>query len=129
MSEEESICDRGHLDRSLDQSDRSDHNKLHVKQGRKRSTSIKTLYSSGDSSEGEDNVDDLDLPVMTKMTKMSFEHMRQKLKSALNCVQDLTDNIDKLLVTVEELQDKLEYLEQRRNTGCCFLCSNNSFAL
>ena len=72
MSDDESIHDPGHLDRSLDQSEGSDHNKLHVKQGRKRSTSIKTLYSSGDSSEGEDNMDDLDLPVMTKM---SFEHM------------------------------------------------------
>ena len=62
-------------------------------------------------------MDDLDLPVMTKM---SFEHMRQKLKCLLNCVQDLTDNVDKPLITVEELRDKLEYLEQRRNTGCGF---------
>lgn len=93
MSDEKSICDPDHLDRILDQSDGSDHNKLHVKQGRKKSTSTKTLYSSGDSSEGEDNVDDLDLPVMTKM---SFEHMRQNLKTAWKCVQDLTDNVDKL---------------------------------
>ena len=57
---------------------------------------------------------------------MSFERMHQKLKSALNCVQDLTDNVDKLLITVEELQDKLEYLEQRRNTGCGFSCSTLS---
>ena len=71
-------------------------------------------------------MDDLDLPVMTKM---SFKHMRQNLKSALNCVQNLTDNFDKLLITVEKLQDKLEYLEQRRITGCGFSCSNNSFAL
>ena len=117
MSDEESIRDPGLLDRSLDQFDGSDHNKLHIKQGRKRSTSIKTFYFSGDSSEAGDNVDILDLPVMTKM---SFQHIRQKLKSALNCVQDLTENIDKLLITVEGLQDKLEYLEQRRNTGCGF---------
>ena len=64
MSDEESIRDPGHLVRTLDRSDGSNHNKLHVKQGRKRSTSIKT---SGDSSEGEDNVDDLDLSMMTKM--------------------------------------------------------------
>ena len=123
MSDEESKRDPGHLDRSPDQSDRSDHNKLHVKQGRKRSTYIKTLYSSG---EAGDNLDDLDLPVMTKM---SFKSMHQKLKSALNCVQDLTENIDKLLISVEGLQDKLEYLVQRRNTGCGFSCPNNSFAL
>ena len=96
MSDEESIRNPGHLDRSLDQSDGSDHNKLHVKQGRKRSTSIKTLYSSG---EAGDNVDDPDLPVMTKM---SFKSMHQKLKSALNCVQDLTENIDKLLITARQ---------------------------
>ena len=71
-------------------------------------------------------MDDLELPVMTKM---SFARMCQKLMSALNCVQDLTDNVDKLLITVEELQDKLEYTEQRTNTGCGFSCSNNSFAL
>ena len=63
------------------------------------------------------------------MTKMSFESMRQNLKSALKCVQDLTDDVDELLITVEERQDKLEYMEQRRNTGCGFSCSNNSFAL
>ena len=62
-------------------------------------------------------MDDLDLPMMTKM---SFERMRQNLKTALNCVQDLTDNVD---------EDKLEYLEQRRSTGCGFSCSNNSFTL
>ena len=126
MSDEESIRDPGHLDRILDQSDGSDHKKLHAEPGKKRSPSIKTLYSSGDSWEGEDNVDDLDLPVMTHM---SFQRMRQNLKTAFNCVQDLTDNVDKLLRTVEELQDKIEELQQRRNTGCGFSCSNNSFAL
>ena len=44
-------------------------------------------------------MDNLDLPVMRKM---SFGLMHHKL-IALNCVQDLFDNIDKLLVTVEEL--------------------------
>ena len=71
-------------------------------------------------------MDELDLPVVTHM---AFERMRQNLKTSFNCVQDLTENVDKLLRTVEILQDKIEELEQRRNTGCGFSCSNNSFAL
>ena len=62
-------------------------------------------------------MDDLDLPLMTKM---SFEHMRQKLKCVLNCVQDLTDNVDKRLITVEKLQDKLEYWNKGETLGVAF---------